>query len=160
MRKSQSAPSLTSLAFVGGKSVSSAIKIPSTSRISPIASAAHSVQSLQSVHSVQSPSLLMQPPIEHESRQSSQLDESMLFVSKVPLTQVYQCYNRGAPAAPDLKDSDTDLAICMATPHDPVEEVYPSPLRTPERFEDIRTIMSRYQVWWDRMRRGRVKSYN
>lgn len=84
---------------------------------------------------------LMIQPVEYNS----------IILAKVPFTQVYQC-NQSAPKLTASTD-EKDLATCLATPPDPVEKE-----EITARFarnECINMTMSRYQLWWERIKRQR-----
>lgn len=102
-----------------------------------------------------------------QTQQYPTIEENVVFVSKVPFTQVYQCFTKasgGGSSSPPLissaetppKELDKDLASCMATPPDPIEEE-PN-LFARESRNSIDFTMARYQLWWERVKRSRERN--
>lgn len=96
------------------------------------------------------------------------IEETVVYLSKVPVTQVYQCMNK-LPAHLLTNDDYKDLATCIATPHDPVDreernererevsalQGYRAGLRN-----NIELTLSRYQYWWERVKKQKgLKTY-
>lgn len=140
MKKSKSAPSLTSL-------IPSKVVLVQGNNKPNIRRNVLSCGVLSSLDAAGSPATL---PV---------IEQTAVYVSKVPLTQVYQCMNRLPPHLSSDDDADEkDLATCIATPHDPVERDERDE-REREAFamrslrNNMGATMSRYQYWWDRVKK-------
>ena len=82
----------------------------------------------------------------HKSISCQAISEQASFlVSHIPVTQIYQCFQ-----APQVHPED--LAICLSTPQEPLDnDKHPV-------YISKRVDLNRYQVWYDRMRRKKIKS--
>lgn len=75
-------------------------------------------------------------------------ESTYIFASKAPFTQVFTCTSTyTAPHVYNDSDSLKDLATCIATPHEPVDEE----IIKASKNRNISYALQRYQIWYQRL---------